>query len=436
MAKITLPDTDSGYNIATINDNFQKVEDDLNNKVLYRDNPTGEPNSMNSDLDMNSKRIYNLPTPSSNSEPARLQDVQNAITGAKAANLVTFSPAGTIAATNVQGAIEELDGDVVTKLPLAGGTLTGDLTFSGTRKIKADFSNATLANRFYIQDATVNASTVVGALPNGTSTTSGFAAFNNSVPTNAGLLLLQALSTEVTFRSAISGSGTYVPMTFYTGGSERLRIDTSGRVGVGVSPSPWVSNSIDVNSLGLNGDGSNFAITNCAYYDGAWKYKNGNAATSFQSNLGSFSFYNAPSGTINTTISFLERFRIDGPNSLVLAPNCNGIGYAGGSGGFVVQATSKSTSVTLNKATGYIETHNAALAANTTVVFQLNNSLIGQFDVIVLNTVGGIASPESYNVWAGIGTSGVAQICIRNITGSSRSEVLTLKFAIIKGSST
>jgi hypothetical protein len=112
MSKVVLDTVTGGYALSVINDNFQKVEDALNNQVLYRDNVTGEPNAMSDDLDMNSKRIYNLPTPALASEAARLQDVQNAVTGAKAANLVTVAPAGTLGSTNVQAALQELDGDL------------------------------------------------------------------------------------------------------------------------------------------------------------------------------------------------------------------------------------------------------------------------------------------------------------------------------------
>lgn len=112
MSKIVLNDTAGGYNLQVINDNFQKIEDELNNKVLYRDNPTGEPNAMSSDLDMNSKRVFNLPEPLSPSEAARLQDVQNAISGTNQANLINFTPAGDIVATNVQAAIVEVDNEL------------------------------------------------------------------------------------------------------------------------------------------------------------------------------------------------------------------------------------------------------------------------------------------------------------------------------------
>ena len=66
MSKIDLDPITSGYNLSKINANFQKVEDELNNKVLYRDSPAGEPNSMSSNLDMNSQSILNANKISSN----------------------------------------------------------------------------------------------------------------------------------------------------------------------------------------------------------------------------------------------------------------------------------------------------------------------------------------------------------------------------------
>src|SRR5690625_2837984 len=77
MSKIKLQDTGSGYNLQTINDNFRKIEEEFNEKVLYRDNPVGEPNELENDLDMNNNRIYNLPEPSSPGEPLRVKEVNN-----------------------------------------------------------------------------------------------------------------------------------------------------------------------------------------------------------------------------------------------------------------------------------------------------------------------------------------------------------------------
>ena len=109
MSKVVLADTISGYNLSVINSNFDKIEDALNSKVLYRDNPDGEPNSMADPLDMNGQRIINLPVPGSLNDAARMQDVVDATSGITNAAAMPFSPTGTISATNVQGAIAESD---------------------------------------------------------------------------------------------------------------------------------------------------------------------------------------------------------------------------------------------------------------------------------------------------------------------------------------
>jgi len=60
MAKLSISNITSGYTSTTaLNNAFDAIEAELNNKVLYRDNPAGEPNQMENDLDMNSNDILN-----------------------------------------------------------------------------------------------------------------------------------------------------------------------------------------------------------------------------------------------------------------------------------------------------------------------------------------------------------------------------------------
>jgi hypothetical protein len=157
----------------------------------------------------------------------------------------------------------------------AGGSpnvnLNGNLTFIGTtRRITGDFSNSTVANRVAFQSSTTNGNTSLSVIPNGTAITATFGLYNSSDVANASLLAIGVLgSTDATIRSNISGTGTYLPLTIFTGGSERLRIDTSGNVGVGTS-SPAVKLQVSGNSgyvetrvtsgtndVGLAIDGSN-----------------------------------------------------------------------------------------------------------------------------------------------------------------------------------
>lgn len=73
MAKLTLGDVGSGYNLQTVvNANNTLLEAALEN-TLSRDGTT--PNTMSASLDMNSHRIINVAAGTSSSDAARLSDI-------------------------------------------------------------------------------------------------------------------------------------------------------------------------------------------------------------------------------------------------------------------------------------------------------------------------------------------------------------------------
>lgn len=109
----------------------------------------------------------------------------------------------------------------------------------------------------------------------------------------------------------------------------------------------------------------------------------------------------------------------------------NGIGYATGAGGSVIQGTSKATGVTLSKATGTITLHNAALAADAIVSFTLTNTAIAANDLLVINHIsGGTTGAYTFNAACGAGS---AVISVANRSAGSLSESPVLQFALIKG---
>lgn len=112
-----------------------------------------------------------------------------------------------------------------------------NLNFTGTgNRITGDFSNATIANRVAFQTSTTNGNTTINVIPNGTGNVANINVWGNSSLTAASGLNMIVTATEASLRSNISdGGSTYLPLTMYTGGSERLRITTNGGFSFGSS---------------------------------------------------------------------------------------------------------------------------------------------------------------------------------------------------------
>lgn len=116
-------------------------------------------------------------------------------------------------------------------IPAAGGTVTGTLNITGGANITGPLSTSTaLASRLSFVSETANGSTDVSAIPNGTSTRSSWTAINSSDTTNHGFFSFLALATDMRLWSGKSGTGTALPMTFYTDNSERMRIEADGTI--------------------------------------------------------------------------------------------------------------------------------------------------------------------------------------------------------------
>jgi hypothetical protein len=120
---------------------------------------------------------------------------------------------------------------------VSAGSVTnaGNLAFTGTgNRITGDLNQANHADRLLVQTSVSNANSIFGIIPNGTGTNSQINLYNSSTAGNcsAGQFLVNG-STDVRFISTGIGSGTTLPMTFFTSSSERMRIATNGDIAIG-----------------------------------------------------------------------------------------------------------------------------------------------------------------------------------------------------------
>ncbi|MFY7887087.1 MAG: hypothetical protein ACOVOV_19800, partial [Dolichospermum sp.] len=163
-------------------------------------------------------------------------------------------------------------------------------------------------------------------LNNGINSSSGIVVFNSTSSTGTdtgGLIRGHQQSTSLSQPTAVfrqDGSADILQLQGASG-ADRMRVTSSGNLGLGVTPSAWsLGKAIEINGgpsvLGLS---NSTQISNNAYYNSGWIYK----ATSFAQNFvldndGSFKFFQAPSGTAGNAISFTQAMTLTAGGDLAL----------------------------------------------------------------------------------------------------------------------
>lgn len=302
---------------------------------------------------------------------------------------------------------------------LSAGNYSGNLTFTGTgNRITGDFSNATVANRVMFQSSTVNGSTLVSAIPNGTATAAYSQAYNSSAPDNAAWIGIGINTADARLMSDRAGTGTYLPMTFFTGGLERMRIDTSGVVQVAAAAAAAYSD-------GTYGTPRMQWNAKTGLFSGAVSIAD---ATTLLSHL----LLKNPNGVIASFATSGNDTVIANAGNFVVSGAAGGLGYGTGAGGTVTQATSKTTAVTLNKPSGQITMNGAALATGAWVTFTLNNSLVSATDAVVASIFSDSVSSFLYSVIA-LPKAGAIIFSIKQDSGASQSDLVKINFELFKG---
>ena len=210
-------------------------------------------------------------------------------------------------------------------------------------------------------------------------------------------------------------SGALVLQT--NGTTTAVTIDTSQNVGIGIAPTSYrVTAAAASAASGIVAQFQNSGSTGC----GINFAQNGvdDFSLTMPASTGGLRFI-AGGG--------LERMRIDSSgNVLVTSPA--GLGYGTGSGGTVTQATSRATSVTINKPTGAI-TLFAAVGSPTPAKFSVSNSVVAATDTIIVSVK---SSTNIYRAYiTAVGAAGF-DIAFESVSGVA-SDSPVFNFAIIKG---
>jgi len=101
----------------------------------------------------------------------------------------------------------------------------------------------------------------------------------------------------------------------------RMTLDSSGNLGLGVTPSAWGSGlkTLDIGIGSSLTNANSFTQTwlaSNAFYDTSWKYKNTAEASYYDQASGRHAWFVAPSGTAGNAISFTQAMTLDASGNL------------------------------------------------------------------------------------------------------------------------
>ena len=193
--------------------------------------------------------------------------------------------------------------------------LTNPVTGTGTTNYLPKFTGTSTIGNSVIQEASSNIG--IGGSPS-----TKLHSFGTIRSSNAGNTINTELQSDGVYSTA-TDLYLLAPSTksiyFYTNNSQKMLLDSSGNLGLGVTPSAWgtagdVPTAFQFGASGMlysykntSSSGSHSIFGANAYFDGSgFKYINTNSATYYRQYEGTHAWLNAPSGTAGNAISFTQ----------------------------------------------------------------------------------------------------------------------------------
>jgi hypothetical protein len=156
-------------------------------------------------------------------------------------------------------------------------------------------------------------------------------------------------------------------MLFAINASEKMRLDSSGNLGLGVTPSAWSggpANEIRGLSLWANATNGGYSVQNAFYNGSNWIYKTTSQASYYLQGTGIHSWFTAPSGTAGDPITganaFVQVMTVSSDGTF----RVKGAGTAGSTDAFQVSGSAPADAARIDSSGNFLL--GGTVAANST----------------------------------------------------------------------